>query len=272
MLQLQRRISRYGELQRRVLLLLSINSRYDLNIPLVMPHWCHLWVGGLKGGIKAQEVMRLVQPVFYSSCVFDRYEQTSKAPDQPSETMRSKASKRLPVRTQRQPTFSSYVAPGSTNPSYAAQGSTNPSYAGQGSGSTAPSYPPAASNTPRCSVCNGVEWVEDQRGDYWEPCPKCQWSSPRSERTTEWSSHQTTPTLYNSRAGGSNFNRAGGRHNDKGADGASAYHTDVGGVNFINSPLPRKLVRTILPDTTTNGQALDNVTRNSASMYCTTLC
>jgi RNA-binding protein 39 len=48
--------------------------------------------------------------------------------------------------------------------------------------------------------------------------------------------------------GGSNFDRAGGRDNDKGTGGASALDdTDVGGVNFNNysrDALMRKLART----------------------------
>jgi RNA-binding protein 39 len=57
--------------------------------------------------------------------------------------------------------------------------------------------------------------------------------------------------------GGSNFDRAGGRDNDKGAGGASALDdTDVGGVNFNNysrDALMRKLARTDDPPAT-NGR------------------
>lgn len=53
--------------------------------------------------------------------------------------------------------------------------------------------------------------------------------------------------------GGSNFDRAGGRDNDKGTGGASALDdTDVGGVNFNNysrDALMRKLARTDDPPT-----------------------
>ncbi|KAH8812023.1 hypothetical protein F5884DRAFT_750347 [Xylogone sp. PMI_703] len=58
--------------------------------------------------------------------------------------------------------------------------------------------------------------------------------------------------------GGSTFDRAGGRDNDKGAGGASALDdTDVGGVNFNNysrDALMRKLARTDEPATSTNGR------------------
>lgn len=57
-----------------------------------------------------------------------------------------------------------------------------------------------------------------------------------------------------SAVGGSNFDRAGGRDNDKGAGGASALDdTDVGGVNFNNysrDALMRKLARTDEPTAT----------------------
>jgi RNA-binding protein 39 len=57
---------------------------------------------------------------------------------------------------------------------------------------------------------------------------------------------------------GSNFDRAGGRDNDKGAGGASALDdTDVGGVNFNNysrDALMRKLARTDEPAPATNGR------------------
>ena len=59
-------------------------------------------------------------------------------------------------------------------------------------------------------------------------------------------------------ANGGNFDRAGGRDNDKSAGGASALDdTDVGGVNFNNysrDALMRKLARTDEPATTTNGR------------------
>jgi len=59
-------------------------------------------------------------------------------------------------------------------------------------------------------------------------------------------------------ANGSNFDRAGGRDNDKGAGGASALDdTDVGGVNFNNysrDALMRKLARTDEPAATTNSR------------------
>ncbi|ESZ99390.1 RNA splicing factor [Sclerotinia borealis F-4128] len=59
-------------------------------------------------------------------------------------------------------------------------------------------------------------------------------------------------------AGGSNFDRAGGRDNDKGAGGASALDdTDVGGVNFNNysrDALMRKLARTDDSTTAANSQ------------------
>lgn len=57
---------------------------------------------------------------------------------------------------------------------------------------------------------------------------------------------------------GSNFDRAGGRDNDKGAGGASALDdTDVGGVNFNNysrDALMRKLARTDEPAPAPNGR------------------
>ncbi|KAH6680705.1 hypothetical protein B0J14DRAFT_271347 [Halenospora varia] len=59
-------------------------------------------------------------------------------------------------------------------------------------------------------------------------------------------------------ASGNNFDRAGGRDNDKGAGGASALDdTDVGGVNFNNysrDALMRKLARTDEPAAATNGR------------------
>ncbi|EPE27165.1 RNA-binding, RBD [Glarea lozoyensis ATCC 20868] len=59
-------------------------------------------------------------------------------------------------------------------------------------------------------------------------------------------------------ANGSNFDRAGGRDNDKSAGGASALDdTDVGGVNFNNysrDALMRKLARTDEPTTSSNGR------------------
>lgn len=58
--------------------------------------------------------------------------------------------------------------------------------------------------------------------------------------------------------GGSNFDRAGGRDNEKGAGGASALDdTDVGGVNFNNysrDALMRKLARTDEPAPATKGR------------------
>jgi RNA-binding protein 39 len=59
--------------------------------------------------------------------------------------------------------------------------------------------------------------------------------------------------------GSSNFDRAGGRDNDKGAGGASALDdTDVAGVNFNNysrDALMRKLARTDESSATTNGNS-----------------
>ena len=67
-----------------------------------------------------------------------------------------------------------------------------------------------------------------------------------------------------SQAGGTgNFDRAGGRDNDKGAGGASALDdTDVAGVNFNNysrDALMRKLARTDEPET--NGEDKQKMTK-----------
>lgn len=68
-------------------------------------------------------------------------------------------------------------------------------------------------------------------------------------------------------AGGSggNFDRAGGRDNDKGAGGASALDdTDVAGVNFSNysrDALMRKLARTDDGAADANGEAKRNAAR-----------